>query len=158
MNVIWKSAIVLNFGYSPANRDIIRASTESKRNHNTCKRPIESTVHFCENNRNFLHLKSVKMRFTFGIFGIMGLVVLHLMAVQAEPPFYESISTTASSSTGSSCVCNRIYSPLCASDGKTYSNDCELDCAQKKNPSLCITSYKACASTGSSSPGHWDSD
>lgn len=98
------------------------------------------------------------MRFTFGIFGIVGLVVLHLMAAQAEPPFYESISTTASSSTGSSCVCPRIYSPLCGSDGKTYGNDCELECEQTKNPSLCITSYLACASTASSTSGQWESD
>ncbi|XP_060521792.1 serine protease inhibitor dipetalogastin-like [Cylas formicarius] len=26
------------------------------------------------------------------------------------------------------CVCPRIYSPVCADNGKTYSNQCDFDC------------------------------
>ncbi|XP_063365232.1 serine protease inhibitor Kazal-type 1-like [Cydia amplana] len=30
-----------------------------------------------------------------------------------------------------SCPCARIYMPLCASNGVTYNNKCEFECAQR---------------------------
>lgn len=34
------------------------------------------------------------------------------------------------------CICNMDYTPLCASDGQTYSNHCEFNCAKKLNRNL----------------------
>lgn len=42
------------------------------------------------------------------------------------------------------CICQKIFTPLCASNGKTYNNDCEFRCAQRKDRSLVIDSMGEC--------------
>lgn len=70
------------------------------------------------------------------------------MAAMAQSLFYETDGTTnpGSGGTGSTdcTVCTEEYQPLCGSDLKTYNNECELACAQRQNPSLCIIGYNAC--------------
>lgn len=39
-------------------------------------------------------------------------------------------------SPGPSCVCNKIYHPVCGTDNITYGNDCQFGCAQRENPNL----------------------
>lgn len=34
------------------------------------------------------------------------------------------------------CVCTRIYSPICALNGITYSNQCMFDCEKRKHIEL----------------------
>lgn len=56
------------------------------------------------------------------IFGIV-LVVAQLAAAGEE---------------GNYCVCTREYQPICATNGRTYSNKCEFDCEKKHTQDLDI--------------------
>jgi hypothetical protein len=40
--------------------------------------------------------------------------------------------------------CTTDYNPVCGSDGKTYSNECNLKAAKCKNPSLTIVHPGEC--------------
>lgn len=42
------------------------------------------------------------------------------------------------------CVCTREYNPVCASNGKSYSNECYFDCEVEKNADLHIAHYGTC--------------
>ncbi|CAB3230612.1 unnamed protein product [Arctia plantaginis] len=42
------------------------------------------------------------------------------------------------------CVCPYLYSPVCGSDGKTYSNECEVRCQKLSNPSLQVDRVGPC--------------
>lgn len=41
-------------------------------------------------------------------------------------------------------ICDVAFSPICGSDGKTYSNICFFRCAQKTNPNLTLKHYGFC--------------
>lgn len=43
------------------------------------------------------------------------------------------------------CYCGKIYMPLCASDGRTYNNKCEFECARKERQELKIVRDGSCA-------------
>ncbi|GAB6033309.1 hypothetical protein CHUAL_013081 [Chamberlinius hualienensis] len=34
------------------------------------------------------------------------------------------------------CVCPNNYNAVCGNDGRTYKNQCELDCAKRNKPAL----------------------
>jgi hypothetical protein len=64
-------------------------------------------------------------------------------------------NSTDASDVGSGCpeVCMEIYDPVCGSDGKSYSNACELEVASCQSPKLKLTqvSEGECADGSSSS-------
>lgn len=42
------------------------------------------------------------------------------------------------------CICTREFNPVCASNGKTYGNQCEFECAKRDLKDLEITSQGSC--------------
>ncbi|XP_039484813.1 leech-derived tryptase inhibitor C [Drosophila santomea] len=42
------------------------------------------------------------------------------------------------------CPCHRILDPVCGSDSKTYSNQCEFDCAVTNGASITIKHKGRC--------------
>ncbi|CAL8102443.1 unnamed protein product [Orchesella dallaii] len=42
------------------------------------------------------------------------------------------------------CFCPRLWSPVCASNGRTYANRCELQCAQDGNPDITFVRTGQC--------------
>lgn len=49
------------------------------------------------------------------------------------------------------CPCNRMYRPVCGSDGITYGNDCTFRCAAKAKSSLTIKQRSPCDAGADSS-------
>jgi len=42
------------------------------------------------------------------------------------------------------CACAMDYNPICGSNGATYGNLCQFNCARKSDPSLSVASYGEC--------------
>ncbi|XP_055307408.1 serine protease inhibitor dipetalogastin-like [Sitodiplosis mosellana] len=42
------------------------------------------------------------------------------------------------------CICNFMYQPICGSDGQTYSNECILNCAKRRNTNLEVKHQGQC--------------
>lgn len=40
-----------------------------------------------------------------------------------------------------SCICNAIYLPVCGNDGKTYSNECDLNCTKENSNKLLVVEH-----------------
>jgi len=56
-------------------------------------------------------------------------------------------------------VCPQVYTPVCGSDGETYSNECVFGVAQCEDPSLLSFKEGECpAATDPPSPGPQDTD
>ncbi|CAG9826663.1 unnamed protein product [Diabrotica balteata] len=42
------------------------------------------------------------------------------------------------------CLCNRVYAPVCGTDGKTYDSQCDLNCEVETDHSLEIKHFGEC--------------
>ncbi|CAB3230618.1 unnamed protein product [Arctia plantaginis] len=40
-----------------------------------------------------------------------------------------------------SCICNAIHLPVCGNDGKTYSNECDLNCNKERFNKLLVVEH-----------------
>ncbi len=71
---------------------------------------------------------------------ILSSLVLILSSCSATPPAAKSAEemtegrapTQSMMRKAKSCLCTRMYMPVCGEDNKTYGNSCEADCAGVK--------------------------
>ncbi|XP_037958874.1 serine protease inhibitor dipetalogastin-like [Teleopsis dalmanni] len=67
-------------------------------------------------------------------------IILSCLAVFAmanEDADYDPISAD--------CFCPRMYIPVCGSDGRTYHNQCDLECAQTRGVAITVVREGTCA-------------
>lgn len=95
-------------------------------------RPVCSTHNKTYNNECMLNCKKAD----FAYFGVC--TDLQATTPNSAEDEASTLSTFIADSEKSICICAEIDEPVCGSNGKTYSNKCEFDCAKETEETLQI--------------------
>lgn len=103
-------------------------------------------------------MNSINLVKIFVVISIVGLVVSTVDAIAIGDPQIIRVLRRSSRSEGGEnqsnqiCACNRMYWPLCGSDGVTYGNDCTFRCAQRKKSDLKVVKQGRCGQDEETTP------